>query len=925
MKTPRSAGSPRASVTQMIGSTEDRQAPDRDPLQDGPRVLERKVRAARAVLLFERVWQALLWPFAVAGIFMLITLVEAWELLPPLLHQTGLIAFGLAFLVSLVPLARVRWPNREESLRRLEQVSGVKHRPATSFEDELSESANAEQRDLWQRHRARLAATLNKLRAGWPHPRLGRVDPYALRAALLLLLVVGFAAAGGSSLQRLVSAFSLGPQESVSPFRIDAWVTPPVYTGKPPIVLADGSDEGQSIRQVTAPEKSLLLVRINGRTGARPVVQVAGTDGGPNKTVKAANSDDQLSEYKITITEPVRIMVGSGGVPRTTWQFDVIKDRPPLIGLTDEPSRSPRGAIRFGYRVQDDYGVAAAEARFALAPAGEKKKDGAEVATEGKQDEAASDDETSELLRAFEPPLIPLTLPRSNAKAAEATTFKDLTSHPWAGLKVIMTLVARDHAGQEGKSEEYALVLPERRFTKPMAKALIEQRKKLVRNPDDRETVGRALAALTIAPERFFKDTTLYLGIRSARWRLRHDKTADGVKSVAEQLWDLALRVEDGDLPQAEADLRAAQEELRRALENGASEEEIARLMDKLRSALNRFLQAMAEKARKNGDLAKMPEGLGQQQMLSTKDLEQMLRDIENLAKTGSREMAQRMLDQLSNMMQRLQMGQANPNSQSQQMMNMVQGLGEVIQRQQKLLDETFNEQRRQERQEGREGREGQEGRRAQRDGGLGQRFGQQGRQGQRGEGQEGRQGRGGEGQQGRQGRRGQGEGQQQGQGQGSGDRRYGALSNQQGGIRDRLDGLLEQLRSLGARPSDQLEGAGRAMRESEKALDGENLGRAVQQQTLALDRLRQGTRSMAEQILQSLASRMGQGGQRNKDPLGRPERTQGPDLGTSVKVPDQIDIQRAREILEELRRRLGEPARPMLELDYLERLIKQF
>ncbi|MCG8652095.1 MAG: DUF4175 domain-containing protein, partial [Pirellulales bacterium] len=97
------------------------------------------------------------------------------------------------------------------------------------------------------------------------------------------------------------------------------------------------------------------------------------------------------------------------------------------------------------------------------------------------------------------------------------------------------------------------------------------------------------------------------------------------------------------------------------------------------------------------------------------------------------------------------------------------------------------------------------------------------------------------------------------------------------------------------------------------------------QQQTLALDRLRQGTQQLAEQVLQSLNARMGRGNQGQRDPLGRPERTQGPDLGTSVKVPDEIDIQRAREILEELRRRLSEPTRPMLELDYLERLIRQF
>ncbi len=62
-----------------------------------------------------------------------------------------------------------------------------------------------------------------------------------------------------------------------------------------------------------------------------------------------------------------------------------------------------------------------------------------------------------------------------------------------------------------------------------------------------------------------------------------------------------------------------------------------------------------------------------------------------------------------------------------------------------------------------------------------------------------------------------------------------------------------------------------------------------------------------------------------NEDPLGRPQRTVGPDLGTTVKVPDEIDIQRAREILEAIRKRLGDPDRSILERDYLERLLDRF
>lgn len=873
----------------MKRSATHRDAAEETLLSQAPRLLGRKVRLARFMIVFERVWVALFWPFLVTGVFVLLTLAEVWSLLPGLAHKAGLAVLGFALIASFVPLARVRWPEREEGLRRLERVSGVRHRPASSFEDEIGEDeigegAPAEQRALWALHRGRLAAKLARLTAGWPHPRLARADPYALRAALLLLLAIGLVAAGDSASRRFLAAFTMDSRDAAARFRIDAWVTPPLYTARAPIVLADGVDN-QTIRRVTVPEKSLLLIRINGRGGARPGVRANAAGGGLSRRVDAAREEDGFAEYKLTINEPLKVVVGATGLARATWDFEVIKDAAPTVVLSEEPSRTPRGALRFGFRVQDDYGVASAQARFALP---------------GNAAKSAPD--ARKALELFEPPVIQLTLPRANAKAAESRVFRNLTSHPWAGLKVVMTLVARDHAGQEGRSAPYELVLPSRKFTKPLAKAIVEQRMRLVRKPDERRPVERALDALTIAPEHFLEDKVLYLGLRSARWRLRHNRTPKGLKSVVAQLWDLALRVEDGDLPRAEADLKAAQEDLRLALENGASEAEIAKLVERLRAALGRFLQAMAEKARQNGDLAQMPEGLSALQTLTPRDLEQMLRNIENLARTGSREMAQRLLDELSGIMQRLQMGQANPNSRSRRMMNAVQGLGEVIQRQQKLLDETFKKLRERESAE-EDARE--ERRRGMRNGGLAERNGRRG--------------------EGRQGRRGEGENGQQGRGRGKGERRYGALSSRQSGIRRRLDGLLEQLRALGARPPDQLEGAGRAMREAEKALDEEKLGTASRQQTLALDRLRQGTQSVAEQVLQALTSSMGQGRQGNKDPFGRPERTQGPDFGTSVKIPDQIDIQRAREILDELRKRLGEPSRPMLELDYLERLIQKF
>jgi hypothetical protein len=152
-------------------------------------------------------------------------------------------------------------------------------------------------------------------------------------------------------------------------------------------------------------------------------------------------------------------------------------------------------------------------------------------------------------------------------------------------------------------------------------------------------------------------------------------------------------------------------------------------------------------------------------------------------------------------------------------------------------------------------------------------------------------------------------------------------LSDRQRELRDMLGRLQRGMREFGLNAPGQLDGAGEAMQRAERALRSGDLDTATQEESRALDQLRQGARDMAQQMLRQMPSRMGSNDSAGElDPMGRPpQRTDGPDPGVGVKVPDQIDAQRAREILEELRRRLGEQMRPAIELDYLERLLKRF
>jgi uncharacterized protein (TIGR02302 family) len=126
---------------------------------------------------------------------------------------------------------------------------------------------------------------------------------------------------------------------------------------------------------------------------------------------------------------------------------------------------------------------------------------------------------------------------------------------------------------------------------------------------------------------------------------------------------------------------------------------------------------------------------------------------------------------------------------------------------------------------------------------------------------------------------------------------------------------------------NDGLGDADSAMGDADGRLGEGNADGAVDSQGRALDALRKGAQNLAQAMQHGPGDRPGrqQSGGNQSDPLGRPlhGREFGDDL--TVKIPGEIDVQRVRRILEELRRRLGDTNRPQIELDYIERLLKDY
>ncbi len=880
-----------------------------------PRRLERLIGAALAALLWEKLWRAVVAPLVVIGLFLSCSFAGIWIDVGRLGRILGVTLFGITLAISILPFFRLRRPSRRQALARIDRSSDRKHHPASGLEDKLANDAgDPATRALWAAHRRRLFLDIAALKVGAPSPRMVDFDRYALRAGVLVLLVATAFLAGPEKYARVAAAFDWrGGAPSGANYRIDAWIDPPAYTGKPPVMLKLAADQAQ---QIEAPIHSLVIVRASGGDLDVETQGELRSVAKPN-AVKSASGD---SERRLVLEGDAKLGLKHAG--RLVGRFDIaaIPDLPPQIELTDAPRANVRGSLTLSYAISDDYGATSAAANFA------------DPTVEGA---------SGHLRSLVPPPHVALPLPPGPGGLGETEATVDLSDHPWAGAHVKMTLSAHDGGGNVGRSEPIEITLPQRPFVKPLARALIEQRRDLVLFPDQRNRVQTALDALMIAPETFDESSSVFLGLSVASNMLQDAQSDDDLLKIADFLWNMALQIENGSLSEAERDLRAAEQQLRDALQRNAPDEEIRKLTENLRAAMDKFLNEFAQQqARDLGNQPQQPPQISpnRSRSVSRQDLQSMLDRMQEMERSGDRADAQRMLEQLQNTLENLRMAQrrdADPTTRA--MNNALRELDRLTREQQELRDKTdrlaqAQAQARERQEESDDQQQNQPG--------------QQNQQSPNNQAQN-----------------------QPGQ-QGASEQ---DLHDRQQELRQRLEEVERQLKQMGQDQSG-LSEAQKAMKDAENALNqeqnqgqnqgqsqGQNQGKnqaqspggqgqspggqdqggsqgggqAVEAQGRALQALRKGAEQLAQAMRQGGEGQGAEGDQEgagqaegggDTDPLGRPlandpafdPRARFDPLGVPA-------VERAQRVLEELRRRLSDPSRPQEELDYLERLLKPY
>jgi len=615
-------------------------------------------------------------------------------------------------------------------------------------------------------------------------------------------------------------------------------------------------------REAESPEGSVLVVRIAGINRAPRIL------GAPAQTETLS---DGVHLIRIQPEASGEITIRAGAL-REHITLSLIEDAPPRLTFAAEPEGDAQGRLGLEYVAEDDYGLETVALEYALAPDADSimPEDGYEIYV-----------------------FSPGELSEANANGVRTANL-DMSRSKFAGRRVVIRLAGVDGAGQRGISGEMSFTLPQRIFLDPLARAVAAERqrflqaqapyapmperaelksgflddqpaRRLDRAPREIQRLALSLNAASDAPAHYFDDAIVWMGLRTALNEVRRAREHTDLSHMEADLWDIALRAELGSLADAEAALQAAERALSDALARGADPIELSALFDAFEQAMANYVQLWARQAAEAGRFA---SGGGGQGGMDSDFLQELLDALREAAELGDSAGSRRALAQLAELLRNMQVqlgggaGQGFGGGAGGGESAMAQALREALEE----LSNAITDQREL----------------------MEDTFNAE-------------------------------QSTREGEQDGSGEPSLQDLADPQSDLADMLDG--QEPAMSGGEGAEEMEsalnGARDAMENASRALRQGQGQQALAYQDEALSQLRSASRAAAQAIERELADNREDEG---RDPLGRGGAREG-----DATLPSEAERQRARDILEELRRRAAERNRPQEELDYIDRLLERF
>ena len=797
-----------------------------------------KIIYAGAGILWEKIARYLLLLLSIVLLFFCLTMLNFFTSLPVIIHILFLFMFFMgSFIFLLKIILSLKWPNIKSCVRRLEIDNQLKNRPLSVLFD--TPALNKES-ILWKKHYIRMLDQVQSIKNFKSKAILNLSDPLFIRFPFLLISFVIIFSNSNNYITKVEAAlipdFSV---EKTTSAIFTGWISPPKYTGISPILLSE------TMSQIDSPQGSILTARIFGGKGVSKLVI-------NNQEKDFIKIDKDNFALESLVEDTGMLMIWQDDNVIFSKNLNIIKDQPPIIKLLNKPEKTVKGVLKIGYILEDDYGIKNLQANVII------------------KDKRSSLEETEIFFS------IPFDPEIKGSQFSEY--YYDLTEHIWAGMPVLFFITGKDFVGNEGKSKEHEILLPERDFKNPLAISLINQRKNLGL---ELISVEETIFNLALIEENKYLHDDYFIAhkwLSEVVQSLKESITKSNVegfkqirKKAIDKLWKAALFVESGQLAKAEEDLRKAQEALKEALSQSNDASEVQESIDNLDEALGKYLDEIEDPM--NVDAPQVSEsddpgdrgGENGAQTNERQDLEKKLEEIADLAVAGSLDEAEKQLEEMQDTTEALDrdaLGEALGEEEGESQPMAMQQISEMIEQQEALMEDSFEAS--------------------------------------------------------------MNAAQADQQTPGSGPVNAG---KEQDTLRKQLEDVMKEIAESDDPIPEELGRADRAMRQASRELNRNRPDRAESAQGKAIEELKKAAESIDRMHSSSGPSQMAGQNENNRsrdrrDPLGRVPPGQGSSPGGDVGLPNEPDITRARKIAKQLYLKAEESLEGTVERRYVDSLL---
>ena len=350
-----------------------------------------------------------------------------------------------------------------------------------------------------------------------------------LRKFVGAFLFLGALSVAGIALWGKPAFMNAWPFAEKKSLDVNATIVPPKYTELPPVVLAVEAGPLHTSSVVDVPLGSTLKVDLPDQDNP-PSLEVGG------KAVSLKPDGRGRLAATASLENGDSIILAQGWNDLASWKVRVLKDAPPRVAFVDAPINFKHKATRLSYEASDDYGIKSIVLLVRPVEGGQGPKDiGMKV-----------------------------VLSAPGTRHVKEATVEDLTFLPWAGSPVDLQLEVADAAGNSALSEIKRVTLPRREFSHPLARALVEEREKLLQQPDDsaaRDEMANIMAGIARETATYGADPVVFMALRTGAVRLVLDKGDEVLPAVSRLIWQAAARIEDTMKDQAQEFLRQAHQD----------------------------------------------------------------------------------------------------------------------------------------------------------------------------------------------------------------------------------------------------------------------------------------------------------------------------------------------------------------------------